>query len=99
MATQLITTSDMCDLGLVFRAVRSSHLPSATQLRAVGSLETYREISGHARRLPRTRVERAMVAALSQDARLRELCMGNVPQFLGMPQTSIATTDGEIVSL
>jgi hypothetical protein len=87
MATAIVTTADMCNLGLVFRAIRSSHLPNAAQLRTVGSLETYRELTlGQFRdRL--------------QKARLNAFCLGRVPTKRGTPRTSKASCDEEIVTL
>ena len=87
MKTTITTTADMTDLGKLFAAIRALHLPGATQLRAVGSLETYRELTlGQFR------------DRLNQ-ARLNAFCLGRVPTERGMPKTSRATCDEEIVSL
>lgn len=87
MATRILTTDDMCDFNLVFSAVRSSHLPTVTQLRAVGSLETYRELT------------LAQFRQRMQQARLEAFCLGRVPTKRGTPKTTIATCDEEIVTL
>ena len=90
MATAIVTTADMCDFGLVFRAIRTdraSKRPMIHQLRTVGSLETYRDLTlGQFR------------DRLNQ-ARLNAFCLGRVPTERGMPKTSRATCDEEIVSL
>lgn len=90
MKTHITTAADMSDLGKLFvaiRADRASKRPRVRDLSRVGSLETYRELTlGQFRdRL--------------QQARLQAFCMGRAPTERGMPRTSKATCDEEIVTL
>lgn len=86
----ITTTANMCNLGLVFRAIRAdrdSKRPTVNNLRTVGSLETYRELTiGQFRdRL--------------QQARLQAFCLDRVPTKRGQPKTTIATCDEGVVTL
>jgi len=81
------------------RIVTLAELQSPTLARVLRERRIDADRAEAAKRLPRTRIERAMVSQLCNHPRMALLCLGEIPDTTGFPQTTIAAHDAEVISL